>query len=370
MKTSLRVIIPAIIIFSACLPAQAQTLSSSPTLSFSNSTGFADNIAQDGEGGSGAITDFNLQVIPINSAGSIINADPLQYHDGADWFGYPPLLTYGDINPHYGWAIRSDNGNNFSLQSLSFLDWGEFSGFTFVIEAFNNNVSLGSVSFPGNTTENMVVLDHSGVLNSRFQNVDEVRVYRQDGADAWTGLNQIRISTPAAILPVQGLVFTASQQGSAVTLNWKTATEQGTRNFVVQHSINGSSWKDLTSLEAAVNSNTENEYRFIHHPEQKGLHQYRLLQVDLDGDKTYSRIIALDISGNGKRFSIYPNPVLNGRLQIQLNADSRIELYNAHGILVWQKQLTTGTHALSFPQLSKGVYYLRSGEQTTTIVLP
>ena len=38
-----------------------QTLSSSPTISFSNNTGFTDNIAEDGEGGSTNITDINIQ---------------------------------------------------------------------------------------------------------------------------------------------------------------------------------------------------------------------------------------------------------------------------------------------------------------------
>ena len=61
--------------------AQAQTLSSSPTITFSNSSGFGDNIAQDGEGGSVTISDFNIQVMPISNAGVKLMSDPLQYHD-------------------------------------------------------------------------------------------------------------------------------------------------------------------------------------------------------------------------------------------------------------------------------------------------
>src|SRR6478609_6601391 len=85
------------------------TLASGPTLFFSNATGFSDNIAQDGEGGSVTITDLDLQIYPINSAGTKLTADPLQYHDGKEsgWTGYPAIITYGDANAMYGWTLKS-----------------------------------------------------------------------------------------------------------------------------------------------------------------------------------------------------------------------------------------------------------------------
>ena len=89
----------------------AQNLSSSPTLIFSHTAGFDDNIATDGEGGAAAISDINIQVLPVNNSGTKMTADPLEFH-GADW-GTPPIITYGGLNPFYAWSIRSDNGADF-----------------------------------------------------------------------------------------------------------------------------------------------------------------------------------------------------------------------------------------------------------------
>ena len=368
MKNYLQLFALTAIYFLNLMPAQAQNLASSPTISFTNNTGFGDNIAQDGEGGSIAITDFNIQVFPINSSGVRLNTDPLQFHSGSDWFGYPALITYGDMNQHYGWAIKSDNGNNFSLQSVSFLDWGEFSGATFVIEAFSNNVALGTVNFSGNINENMVVLSSPGLLNSNFHNVDEVRIYQQGGVPAWTGLNHIRVSSPAAVLPVRGLAFNASQQENGVFLQWQTLAEQGTKNFVIQRSTNGTVWSDIGTVQAAINSTTTQKYQWMDYPGEGGTYQYRLQLNDLDGSKTFSQVSLIDYSATADELKVYSNPVLNGRLQFTIRKNVTVELYNATGMMVLYQNLIAGAHEIALPHLPKGVYYLKAGNSKQTVI--
>lgn len=368
MKNYLHLFALTAISFLNLLPAQAQNLASSPTISFTNNTGFGDNIAQDGEGGSIAITDFNIQVFPINSSGVKIDAEPLQFHSSMDWFGYPALITYGDIIPHYGWAIKSDNGNNFSLQSLSFMDWGDFAGYIFVIQAFNNNVALGSANFFGNNNEDMVVLSNPGVLTSIFHNVDEVRIYRLGGSSTWTGLNHIRVSSPAAVLPVQGLDFNAVTQQNGVLLQWKTEAEQDTKDFVVQRSSNGTSWTDITTLNAARNSASVRNYQVMDQPESIGILYYRLQLNDMDGSKTFSRIIKIDYSTHGDVLKIYANPVMNGALQFTISKNVAVELYNATGKIVLHKNLNSGLHEISISHLPKGVYYLKAGKSKKAVI--
>lgn len=172
------------------------TLASGPTLVFSNDLGFTDNIANDGDGGSVTISDFDIQVYPINSSGNKLSTDPVQYHDGTDpnWSGYPAIITYGDVNPMYGWTIKSGDGSSFSLDSLSFLDWGNFNGATFAITAFENGNNKGTITFKGNVTSKMVSLKQSGLLTTAFKNVDEVRIYQFDGKDSYIALNNIKVS--------------------------------------------------------------------------------------------------------------------------------------------------------------------------------
>ncbi len=173
------------------------TLASGPTLLFSNATGFIDNIAQDGDGGSVTITDLDLQIYPIDKTGKKLTVDTVQYHDGKEsgWSGYPAIITYGDANPMYGWTIKSADGSSFSLDSLSFLDWGNYDGATFAISAFENSISKGIVTFKGNTTGDFVRLNNTGLLTSAFKSVDEVRLYQLDGKDSYISLNNIKVSS-------------------------------------------------------------------------------------------------------------------------------------------------------------------------------
>lgn len=173
------------------------TLASGPTLLFSNATGFIDNIAQDGDGGSVTITDLDLQIYPIDKTGKKLTTDTLQYHDGKDanWPDYPAIITYGDVNSFYGWTIKSADGSSFSLDSLSFLDWGNYDGATFAITAFENSISKGTVTFKGNTTGDFVRLNNTGLLTSAFKSVDEVRLYQLDGKDSYISLNNIKVSS-------------------------------------------------------------------------------------------------------------------------------------------------------------------------------
>ncbi len=224
-------------------------LATSPTLSFSDDSGFSDSKAVDGEGGSVTITDVNIESYPINSAGAALSVDPLEYHDGTDWAGYQAIITYGGTLKHYGWAVKSASGSNFSLQSLDFMDWGGWDGAKFVIEAFDNGSSLDTVWFSGNTNSSYVHLDLGGVLSANFGNVDEIRFYRQDGTDSWTALNNIEVSSPVvASLSISATVdnnascnggsdggITASPSGgtSPYTYSWSNAASTATISGVV-----------------------------------------------------------------------------------------------------------------------------------------
>ncbi|MEQ9376454.1 MAG: MBG domain-containing protein [Imperialibacter sp.] len=196
---------------------QTVLLASSPTISFSNEVGFEDNIAQDGDGGSAVISDLNLQVMPVNSSGVKLEAQPIQYHDNTQsgWSGYPAIITYGDTDAHFGWSIRSDNGTAFSLVSVDFHDWGGYEGDTFVAEAFLDASSKGTITFTGNLDGNYIALTNSGILSSVFANVDEVRIYKQGGANSWISLNNIQVSS--AVLTGPPTVSSTTQTNLAST---------------------------------------------------------------------------------------------------------------------------------------------------------
>ncbi|SHE61227.1 PKD domain-containing protein, partial [Leeuwenhoekiella marinoflava] len=194
--------------------APSVLLNTNPTISFSNDDGFSDSKAVDGEGGSVNISDIDIEAYPINSSGTALTADPLEYHDHVDWPTYPPIVTYGGTLQHYGWAIKSANGDNFSLESLDFMDWGTWN-LTFIIEAFDNGSSKGAITFAGNTDESYVNLSQSGILSAAFSNVDEIRIYKQGGDKTWTALNNIEVNSP--VISVLATVTTTAASGITAT---------------------------------------------------------------------------------------------------------------------------------------------------------
>ncbi|MFN0255620.1 T9SS type A sorting domain-containing protein [Pedobacter ureilyticus] len=213
--------------------ARSQTLSSNPTLSFTSTNGFVNNVATDGTGGSTAITDFDIQILPINSSGAKLTTYPIEYHDGSqpNWPGYPAILTYGQDVEHFGWSVRSANGAEFSFKGVDFLDWGDFGdefgdGYIFVVEAFRDGSSLGTVNFVGNTTTSYAQVREGAPLTGIFKNVDEVRIYRQGGIISWGTLNNVRVGTAIAT-PATPTASSNSPVCAGNTINLSTPTVAG-----------------------------------------------------------------------------------------------------------------------------------------------
>lgn len=181
----------------------AKNLANNPTLTFtSNSSDITgDDIASDGEGGSSAIGDINIEITAIDSSINKLSYLTFQNYNGLN------ILTFEDgvSTEYYGLKIKSSDGSNFSLQSLDFHDWGGYTGEAFTIEAFDNGVSKGIITFNGNTTSSYINLTlGSQLTSSKFQNVDEIRIYKTDETNSWIGINNIQVGEP-----VVGAIVTA-----------------------------------------------------------------------------------------------------------------------------------------------------------------
>ena len=170
-------------------------------------------------------------------------------------------------------------------------------------------------------------------------------------------------------LPVSWLSFTAQKQGNNVLLSWSTGSEQNSKDFIVQHSVNGSSWNNIGSIPAAGNSATVKQYSFLHSNPVSGINYYRILQEDLDGKFTYSTITSLLYAGNVSQITVYPNPVTNGIVHLQLKKAASVSVYSNTGELIMSKQLPAGTQQLDVSRLAKGIYQLKAGEETIRVVL-
>jgi len=184
-----------------------------------------------------------------------------------------------------------------------------------------------------------------------------------------TSTNYILQKTNLTILPVTWLGFVAQKQNDKVSLSWSTANEQNSENYIVQHSSNGNTWTNIGNIAAALNSNTIQQYSLLHNNPVKGVNYYRIAQQDADGRTSYSKIVTLLFETQLKKLIVYPNPVTDGQLNIQVEEEGMVSIFNSAGVLVWNKRLPAGAQPIDVSKLNKGVYQLKAGKETVQIAV-
>lgn len=178
------------------------------------------------------------------------------------------------------------------------------------------------------------------------------------------------IGDAATNLPVTWLSFTAAKLQNGVQLNWSTASEVNTKDFVVEYSNNTQQWTPLGTVQASNNTTTVQNYSYYHANPLKNntYNYYRILQRDLDGKFSYSKIVSIIFNEPGPDMSVYPNPV-SDVLTVYLSESKLVRLSNAAGAIVWQSNLPAGRNQISVSQYSKGVYILTAGVQSYRVII-
>jgi len=170
------------------------------------------------------------------------------------------------------------------------------------------------------------------------------------------------LTTP---LPVTWLNFTGKKLAQGIELNWSTSSEQNTKDFQVQHSINAQQWTAVSTLPAAGTSGTVRNYQFLHKgPFNSSMqHYYRILQRDLDEKFSYSKVIRIEYPENKIDVVLYPNPAKEV-IHINLAEYQELRLINMQGIVVWKGVLPVGHHQIPISNFASGAYLLQTGKET------
>jgi hypothetical protein len=174
-------------------------------------------------------------------------------------------------------------------------------------------------------------------------------------------LREITLASSSSPLPVEWLDFTATKQQNDVLLEWSTAQEMNTQDFVVQHSIDGEVFTNLHT-QAAGNSSTIQEYNYVHTSPVIGYNYYRIHQRDMNGESAYSEIRKVKFSTGtaANDIQILGNPIQMNELALITPIDQDIALYSMLGQLYWEKHLAAGSHTIDVSFLPKGTYLLQT----------
>jgi hypothetical protein len=162
------------------------------------------------------------------------------------------------------------------------------------------------------------------------------------------------------VLPLQLLAFNGLLKNNQTLLTWQTQHEINTRYFDVERSSDGVNFSKLTSVAAKASSN--NNYDAIDASPVSGNNYYRLKMVDKDGKHTYSAVLLVKLSKEGKpSFVLYPNPAKDVVVITNPGTASPLQLniYNQQGQVVMTRQLSAGSNTVQLKQLAKGVYIVQ-----------
>ncbi|WP_235292851.1 T9SS type A sorting domain-containing protein [Portibacter lacus] len=175
--------------------------------------------------------------------------------------------------------------------------------------------------------------------------------------------------TMNTLLPVELFSFEGKAIGDDIHLNWITSIEANNDYFSIERSGDGNEFVTIGRVEGRGTTNKEVIYDFIDRSSISGENYYRLKQVDNNGDYDYSKIISVNKAGS--RIIWYENPVLDGMLNIHLDAELSDELnyilYDMAGNIIKQEKLSNWQSEINVRDL-KGIFLLRLESPKTNII--
>ncbi len=166
------------------------------------------------------------------------------------------------------------------------------------------------------------------------------------------------------ILSIKLLYFTGGLSGNDVVLKWKIEETEELKHFIVEHSIDGRNFAALGKVESQENK----EYGYRHGSPGSGVHYYRLQMVEKSGEKSFSRVEAVQLGVNRTLISgLVQNPVAGSVAILDIysakSQQAEATVYDMSGRLVFRQTFSLGQGKnkarLSLLPLAAGQYNMR-----------
>jgi hypothetical protein len=176
-------------------------------------------------------------------------------------------------------------------------------------------------------------------------------------------------------LPVELVAFDAKRSGANASITWQTATEKNSAGFEVEVATDGVKFRKLAFVASkSANSTTAASYSYTDTEAGKtGVRYYRLRQVDIDGQYSYSPTRAVSFAGATDAavasLSSYPSPFTSHDqaalvLQAPSAGTAQLQLTDLMGRTIASRSITTvaGISEIAVPnasELAVGTYLVK-----------
>jgi poly(3-hydroxybutyrate) depolymerase len=173
---------------------------------------------------------------------------------------------------------------------------------------------------------------------------------------------------PGTVLPITLASFTAtlSQDASQVLINWATTMEMNNKYFILQRAGDGNQFTGLDTIPSTGQPGGD-RYTYTDRSPLAGNDFYRLSQVDLDGKATFSAVLKVNATRQGRLgLQLSPNPG-SGMVYLELvhpeQGSLQVSLTDVQGKLlrhwVFQKRGLIWDQSLDLGNLAAGSYFLQ-----------
>lgn len=221
---------------------------------------------------------------------------------------------------------------------------------------------------------NDILFDGDNVRNLYLNNRTGGPLYRIDGiryargaasAAAWLNLG---ISTTCIALPVNWLhAAVIKAPDTRPLIQWEVA-EDGVAHYIVERSMQGDPFTEVGRL--ASLGNGRYRYELADPSYTTGRAIYRIRQVDLDGNYSYSHLLYYN-ENDIHRSYVFPNPVSRViKLVVKPSlVNSQAILYNSSGQVVERIPINGIRTDITCERLEKGLYILKLQDGTALRII-
>ncbi|MEO6455311.1 MAG: hypothetical protein ABIN97_14620 [Ginsengibacter sp.] len=119
-------------------------------------------------------------------------------------------------------------------------------------------------------------------------------------------------------LPLTFSMVKAYQKDKDISVEWKVESEKSIKQYVVEKSVNGRQFTNAFTVAAKNNNTSFVNYQWTDIYPVLQNNYYRIKSIGINGEIQYSNIVKVFIGKGAQDITVYPNPVVNGTINLQL----------------------------------------------------
>ena len=147
-------------------------------------------------------------------------------------------------------------------------------------------------------------------------------------------------------------------------VSWRVSQQQNIKDYTVQYSSDGNNFINVCSvISSAITS-----YNCIVGAYNNTKNYYRVMQTDIDGKTTYSKIVMLQ-TPKKSALSVYPNPAKDIIYIAGLTDFSEASIFDSGGKITNRFKTVSNSRGLNISNLRRGMYFFKVSSVNDTQVL-